>query len=139
MKLYAQRRMQKLINHLRYNVKRHNFNMGKWYQKTSQCGTVACIGGHACEIPAFKKAGLKLTIDLSVWPNTHKISFNGVEYEYALQYFFDLTTSETSKLFLEWEGWTNTPKTAARKLENFLKRKQKELKRGENKTSGAAH
>lgn len=35
------------------------FDMDAWAVRTS-CGTVCCALGHACDVPAFKAAGLRL-------------------------------------------------------------------------------
>jgi hypothetical protein len=48
------KRLQKLADHLR-TVPVSKLDMRQW-----ACGTTACAMGHACEIPSFKRAGLKL-------------------------------------------------------------------------------
>jgi len=48
------KRLLKLADYLD-TVPRKNFNIDIW-----RCGSVGCAMGHACDIPAFKRVGLKL-------------------------------------------------------------------------------
>jgi hypothetical protein len=53
-KVMNKERLKRLANYLD-TVKPEEFNLKDW-----KCGTVACAVGHACSIPEFSAAGLKL-------------------------------------------------------------------------------
>lgn len=48
------KRLKTLADHLR-TVNRRHFHLDNW-----KCGTTACAVGHACDIPEFREAGLRL-------------------------------------------------------------------------------
>lgn len=69
MKPIHARRLLKLAAHMTRVAKRE-FEICEWSKETrpnpnwtgprSACGTVCCVLGHACHVPAFRRAGLKL-------------------------------------------------------------------------------
>ncbi len=82
-------RLQVLADFL-LTVPVEKFDLATW-----DCGTTACAVGHACQIPEFKKAGLRL---IGGSPKC-SISFDGWYGRYAAQYFFDLTFKKIEDLF----------------------------------------
>jgi hypothetical protein len=78
-------RIEKIRDHLRYNVKDERFNIAFWAGNTSQpwlgmpdlsCGTTACAMGHASTIPEFRDLGLYMVKEngkgwLQFGPYTH--------------------------------------------------------------------
>lgn len=57
-KIHAER-LRRLAKRLRL-VEKKDFDISRW---THACGTPACVGGWACTIPEFRKAGLRLVPD----------------------------------------------------------------------------
>lgn len=131
MKLYAKKRVRKLIDLLR-TVKPKAFNMACWFE-SGKCGTCACMAGYACIIKSFKKAGLGLKPIIYSY-NDFYPSFNGLEYFNAIAAFFDITLEEAESLFtcsakdnIYCDRRVFTPKQGARRLERFLKFKENEV------------
>ncbi len=83
-------RLLKLIEKLE-TVEDDNFNMRYWW-----CGTSGCAAGHACRIPAFKKAGLKTIKVDSSYITVGYQSHCGFA---ALELFFDLTKHDAHQIF----------------------------------------
>lgn len=102
----------------------------------NECGFVACAIGHACSIPAFRKAGLKLAaVDSKdygfVDKDTDRTKMFGVVYqegsyivrEYnAIAQFFDISSWEAEALFGPYAYKDDiTPKQVANVIRRFLK------------------
>jgi hypothetical protein len=119
------RRLTKLRDHMLHNVKDEKFNFAHWVSAVAvgnaafygeappSCGMIACAGGHACGIPSFRKAGLKLErFDDRLCPSfrTHKGTL-------ALSAFFDITVEEADYLFLPFIGLSNGLSEGASRLQ----------------------
>lgn len=121
MKAYAKKRMLKTADEIEAKLDKKHFNMYSWRAIEPKCGTVFCIGGFACQIPAFKRTGLKLDVFSTPVYNSYK-SFM------ALAKFYDISHNEASVLFNNDEfGQRNvtTPKGAAKRLRDFVKSKER--------------
>lgn len=87
-------RLETLAKHLE-TVPPETFNLKAW-----KCGTTACAMGHACSIPKFRQAGLKLT-EILVWMTEPMLSpeFKGRGGFEAAEFFFGLNEDEALFLF----------------------------------------
>jgi hypothetical protein len=100
------KRFRSLLSHAEKKLTDDNFSIFTWGYETSDCGTVACLGGHATTIPSFRKAGL---MDNSYMP---MLDDRGHRYHgfAALQRFFSLTEKQTNSLFAH-KGYKHLPVT----------------------------
>lgn len=106
------KRLLKLADHLE-TVPRSKFYLSVW-----SCGTQACAIGHACSIPSFKRAGLKLKL----WFGILKPSFDNQTGFSAAMAFFDLTWPEIDRLFAaSGPSDRTTPKQVAKRIREFVK------------------
>src|SRR5687768_6130424 len=65
-----------------------------WFDKPEKdnCGTVACAGGEATTIPAFRKLGLKRAFDGTP-------EFEGEQGHTAMQEFFEISSETSQQIF----------------------------------------
>lgn len=105
----GRRRLLKLAEHLEKKVACDEFHMDVW-----DCGTAACGMGHACRIPSFRRAGLKLSYGLDRFLPKFKGHF-GLAAAIA---FFGISFRQAKFLFLP-DGYPNpnvTPKKVAARI-----------------------
>jgi len=98
-------------------------------KKKHPCGTTCCSLGHACYIPALKRAGLSWKTDEH---DRKWIEFRGETHEDAAELFFDLSMDEADHLFtpLEPDGCgilERTPKQQAREIIKLVKKYHPDL------------
>lgn len=96
----------------------HGQNVSNIRKLTSECGYAACAVGHACSIPSFRKAGLKLTKFGNYTDPTYKGSSNW----YAVESFFDID-NHTAKLLFSSDSYKNPrvrPSTVANRIRKFV-------------------
>lgn len=98
----------------------------------NDCGFAACAVGHACSIPAFRKAGLKMTAhgNIGGYGDRDDLIAFGPEYKNsagfnAVEDFFNLGNCDAYSLF----GPTSYPEgvrpsTVANKIRRFVKENQ---------------
>lgn len=116
-------RLLKLAAHLR-TVLRKNFSIHVY-----RCGTVACAIGHACNIPSFKRAGLRMSSDSDL--AVPKVVGHENDDFFGLPAFFNISRGEAWSLFMTTgykprNGYSFshiTPKVVARKIEQLVARK----------------
>lgn len=89
----TKQKLSKLAQFLDKKVPADRFNLVEWWIHTPGCGTVGCAVGWACQIPEFKKEGLKLLNNCSPCYNS-LTSWSGVAS------FFNLNMEEATYLFL---------------------------------------
>lgn len=118
------RRLAILARHLR-KVSPKKFDIRFW----SGCGATACAFGHACSIPAFKKAGLRL---VTVLFKLKSPRFDGLCGYAAANAFFTLQpfgmTTRSEWLFSPnaySSGNATTAKEVARRIENFIRKESR--------------
>lgn len=159
-KIHA-RRLLKLADTLEA-VPRKEFDIREWGRDTTNkkgevCGTVACAMGHACSVPSFRAAGLKLvfrsdrtfgaTVVFSPSLLTDRQHADRMAQEYRAMHgddsrfpavfrgfgageaFFGLDEYTSRRLFSS-EGYANgrpTPKQVARKIRSTVAEHHPEL------------
>lgn len=136
MKLLYVKRLLKLAEHVA-TVSRKSLNMRMWWCE-SECGTSGCLLGHACQVPSFRRAGLKLELHWHgpvpcqngqfarvVTENHGTPMYRGKKFGDAAQAFFGLDAAGVEHLFHDTMGG-ETPKRAANKIRRFVRRKQAE-------------
>ncbi len=122
----AKKRLGILLKKMR-TVPPKQFDMSRW-QEISSCGMKACMGGWACSIPSFQKAGLRLVLDeersLSVTKDRNKFTtVNKVKYKNKVEFqaiarFFDISFQDASELFAS----SHDPKgVVIKSLERYIK------------------
>lgn len=136
MKKFHINRLLKLADHLE-TVSKRVFNLQSW--KQSNCQTTACAVGCACEIPSFRKAGLKLVFDYYEEGACDDGNGNDCNIKYfrpvfgdlvswdAVEEFFGLNLYEAEYLFQSknYATETNTtPKQVAKRIRELVKNKQ---------------
>ncbi len=89
------RRLTILADYLDTSVKDPSFHIIAWrrnriYIHESECGTIACAVGHACDIPEFQALGLHYD---------EEPIYNGRNNWDAVADFFSLTREESEILF----------------------------------------
>ena len=99
------KRLIKVIN----KTPDHDFEMGDWGTKTTECGTHACLLGNAALDPVCKRQGLKGCWS-EVYPEDTAVRVLDITYETPDGYeyvfsgagreFFGITDAETRRLFL---------------------------------------
>lgn len=116
MKKFHAKRLLKLAEKLE-SVPAKKFDMTTWKTETYKgerlCGTAACALGWACEIPEFRKAGLRAKLDYTDESEEGKLQLDyrvtcpsknaigGVaENRFAGEEFFGLTPGEAYTLFM---------------------------------------
>lgn len=110
------KRLQKLADHLR-TVPAAKLDMNIW-----SCGTSACAMGHACTIPSFKRAGLRLVRLENAEGKEHFYpDFKGASDFGAAEEFFDIKYSVAEHLFssFEYRG-RPSPATVAKRIESVI-------------------
>lgn len=128
-----------LADHLETKVLLKRFNMDVWHEQT-ECGTVACALGHACEIPSFKKAGLylhKVTNIEVPWIKNLQIPSDIIYSKFdtidnfamgiiAGERFFGISKSHSEYLFdtLEYPRGRRGPKSVAKRIRKLVKKLQ---------------
>lgn len=94
-----------------------------------ECGSVACAGGHACFIPSFRRAGLRMRRGApSLWEGDSS-SRTGAD---VLGDFFSLSPECVGNFFYPDKyprGINTTAKEVARRIENFIKKTRKQTLR----------
>lgn len=112
-----------LANHLETQVDPEEFDMREWKQ-IRRCGTVACAIGHACSLPEFQEAGIKLEthrederIRVPVYKNYRNVEAVGM--------CLGISVSEATLLFTPhgYDGSPILPQVVAKKIRNFIKSK----------------
>lgn len=145
-------RLGKLATQL-FTVKPARFDFVRWVgddwrgAPDLSCGTTGCAVGHATTIPAFQKAGLRLSY--SPIGKNHYPCFNGLSHFEAVKSFFGISHSQALYLFhpagvpdaitapearglpgFSGLGRDATPKKVARRIREFIKwRRQHDEKR----------
>jgi hypothetical protein len=118
MKYLQKKRLMMLAKHLR-RIKPEAFDMLAWYKTPytgSECGTAACVGGHACLMPAFKRLGLHLEKPLIGYGRYPKY---GTHQDFiALQKFFGLNHFQSRYLFAPRQG--GSKEDAAHRIETLI-------------------
>lgn len=119
------KRLLTLAKHLD-KVAPKKFNLNEW-----KCGTVACAVGHACTIPEFNKAGLKMEPGKNRrfrWPIYRSVGEFGPDMSQgwgAVEDFFGLITTEAAYLFHAdsyKDDYANpTPKLVAKRIRKFVR------------------
>lgn len=146
MKPHYKKRLQKLLE-LMKTVPQKRFEISQWADAGfcskanpseafhSECGTAACVGGWACTVPAFKKAGLRLEkVIARDYEGSLQPVFNGKEQFDALEAFFGLEGLPVPAKFKVvgyraeslvdyiFHGFNpNTTASAVKRIENVLK------------------
>lgn len=133
----TERRLTKLIRFMRSLPKsaEGHFYMGSWFYhggehqhglKTGRavpagimekCGTTACALGWACQIPAFRRAGLKIIYH----PDWSEVRYK--RSDDAGKRFFELSDDQATALF--GMSYARTPKQWARRAAQYLKKWKK--------------
>lgn len=123
------KRLEKIVEKLE-TVPKREFNMSRWYQ--TNCNTVGCAIGHACQIPSFKRAGFKLHVysnntltNETQWAPSYyykeeDYTFGGWD---GIERFLQINYDEALYLFCE-ESYDKPTKT------NIIKRLRKFIKEG---------
>lgn len=109
------KRLLKLADYLE-TIPSKRLDMRIW-RIEEYCGTVACALGHACDIPSFKRYGLKL--DKRYGNPAYrkgKVTYRGVE---AGAVFFGIPYDDAAYLFDTAEGH-KTPKQVARNFRAYV-------------------
>jgi hypothetical protein len=88
-------RLRILADHLD-TVPPESFGLSDW---ESRCGTVACTVGHACRIPAFQAAGLRMERYFNSAGVMNAVPEFGDGNQDAVEVFFGLTEDEVYWLF----------------------------------------
>ena len=118
------RRLLKLAAHLE-KIPRERFEFAHWrYEPLTEdrgCGTVGCAVGHACEIPSFRRAGLRMTVlnDDGATPE-----FGGELGFRAAALFFGISDCDSCFLFSPSSsrlGDGATPKRVAEHIREFVR------------------
>ncbi len=114
------KRLLTLADHLD-TVPKREFDMAYW-----KCGTTACAIGHACSIPSFRRAGLKL-VGAQIYDDgapyiQHYPEFDDEVGFDAAANFFDIDDREAESLFGYREP--ETPKRVAKRIRKFIADKQ---------------
>lgn len=88
-------------------LKPGEFDMDHWAMRhtlaENACGTTCCAVGHACDIPEFKAAGLRLKWYASGTPAVP--AFDGLEHGEAVMLFFGITSWDVDYLFTNEGYW----------------------------------
>ena len=110
----SRRRLRELVEKLR-TVKRSEFDMETWW-----CGTAGCAIGHACSLPSWRRAGMRLTpTGRMPWEHS-EVTFAGHENVDAVAEFLQIDYFDADMLFTKHKGH-ETPRQVARHIESFLK------------------
>lgn len=145
METFHAKRLLKLADFLEAQVPRARFNIGRWGDKTEcvvggehTCQTVACAGGWAGTIPAFRRAGFRLGFDedgdgtVTFYPTLNRdVEYSGPhpsDGEDACHRFFG--TSSHLNLFHPWgyeQGMKVTPKQVAKRFRQVVRQKYPEV------------
>ena len=118
------KRLLKLADHLD-TVRPKAFDMRVW---KSDCGTTACALGHACDIPSFRRLGLKIEIETVIYSDglvghdQHFVMYGGNEGYDAADALFGITRSESWCLFSNQRKGekTETPTMVAKRIRKFV-------------------
>lgn len=129
------RRLLTLAKYLETEVVEKHFDLSSWRDNnptgdhlSEKCGYTACAVGHACEIPSFKQAGLKLGFDPKykddgqLTPLFRSASKWFKAWE-AVEKFFGIDFSTAAWLFTDdyyLKGIKTTPKEVAERIRKFV-------------------
>jgi hypothetical protein len=116
-------RLLRLAEYHEHQVSPEQFSLRNWQDP---CGTVACAIGHACRIPEFAEAGLRLV------PYGNAGYFMPAYGEwsdwYAVAEFFGIDHDDAEYLFGAWhydEGVATRPDEVAARIREFVCSKDK--------------
>lgn len=138
----AVRRLTKLADYMQALPKKAeaHFSMTRWFRRSGghkiqdpslalknfDCGTVACAAGWACAIPAFKKAGLRMStdkygVDDIVFGEFRARGSHSNQF-LSLRKFFDIDADAAKNLFNPLtDSPIKTPKQWAKHCRKFIK------------------
>ena len=110
------RRLLVLAEYLQ-TLPRSKFDMGTWCsgRTMNECGATACAFGHAVEIPAFQRAGLRMC---DSWGELVP-QYRGVDGFDAAGLFFAISDYDATHLFSE-SKLGETPKQVAKRIRAFV-------------------
>lgn len=98
------------------NVEPKAFDMDDWSYKTD-CGTVACIGGHAAFDPEFNDQGLNTAHKgTPMFPRDNGYTAYG---EVAMAEFLEIPYRDSSRLFIRSANDIRTPMQAVTMLQEY--------------------
>jgi len=113
-------RLLKLADFLE-TVPRKKFNLGTW-GNDAKCSTAGCAAGWGCQIPSFRKSGLRLVTNHyygDVEPYCRSTGSNGFD---AVSDFFGLTGRQTEHVFSLLAYQTEpTPKQVAGRIRALVR------------------
>jgi hypothetical protein len=112
------KRLLTLARHLR-KVPVERFDMKRW-----ACGTTACAMGHACTIPSFRRAGLRLVEDFGWGTITMStIAFGKILGMQAAAELFDISYLTANRLFHagNYPKPNPTPAEVAERIERLVR------------------
>lgn len=132
----AVRRLTKLADFMEKRPKsaQKHFRMGTWFthngrddhglragqevssKELSYCGTSACALGWACQIPSFRRDGLKLVHDEVIGT----VHFRRARNFMAAEKFFDIDWSDAQRLFNLSDG-DRTMRAWAKRCREFIR------------------
>jgi hypothetical protein len=123
-------RLNKLADHLEHKVAPADFNMGNWHVDY-ECGFVACAWGHSCNIPSFRRAGLKLVASLNIKPTPYYCGHTG--YEAAVE-FLGITYAQAHYLFASEEYypmklWEVKPRHVVSRIRKLVRELERDYRR----------
>ena len=117
------KRLLKLADYLD-TVQPKHFNMRDW-SVTERCGTVACAAGHACQMPGFKRLGLRLVEDEDDGTLIPVLG-DSKDSDASLMVFFDLEVEDLDKIFY---SYAKTPKQESYLIRQIVGRLSGEKKK----------
>ena len=122
-------RLLKLADHLEDGIAAADFFMPVWHMET-ECGAVACAFGHACSIPSFRKAGLRL-LRLHEDSSHFVPAYMGLTGTEAAELFFGIDSESAHYLFdpLYYKRRPIRPRHVARRIRTFVKALERERRR----------
>lgn len=154
------RRLNILANYLR-GLQKGNFDLSSWAThnsamrkadgeyvskplkeivtdvKEGACGTAACACGHATMIPAFRKAGLKLSWETGDEKIAADLVFTTKDSVYwgldAAQMFFKLSFRDAEQLFMSYSYKVGSKTNVARRIDSMVRKMERELDKREAK------
>lgn len=128
------RRLLRLADHLD-TVPRKSFDMRYWRAEGANCGTVSCAAGHACSIPSFRKAGLVMEYDYTMYAGlkVFMVKYKSDESFDALAQFFGISSEDAEFLFNPQQYnqyfYANiTTKQVANRIRKYVERAKKRAK-----------
>lgn len=122
-------RMNVLLDMLKNHVKEEEFDLSAWFVQNN-CGTVACVIGHAANYPYFQNLGLFIYMDKYLKKGYPILKIKDEKFLLfwsAVTTLFNIPLHEAHYLFFDFEYDNPTLKNVIMRIEDFINKHSEDV------------